>query len=496
MVAKHEPYPSLPPGFHLLRGEEVINVRSYSSLPRPTDKPSSLRELYRLTSASNDEEVGSAGPAVAALAAESDTTIPEHQGLYSAVFGRDSLRVAIDLVHHYPKLAQATILALAKVQGTTHNTHREEEPGRIIHEARDPHDPIAQELSARLGWQWPYYGSVDSTPEFIRTLSAYCQLKKDNHQFLLQDYVDKDGQPRVVADARIAAVNLMTRRMDGNTEGLLEHKAAFPTSIENQVWKDSWDSYHHSDGTMANHTAGVASIEVQTVAHEALLDAADLYEQTLHKTAEAKELRERAKRLSSVVLRQFWTDDKGGYFVLGTDRDESGRLRQLKVRTSNMGHVLNSRLIEGSDEEHRYKREAIMRQLQSPEMLCISGIRTLASDEYRFREGAYHNGSVWIWDTHHIAKGARRHVDDPRFGAFADELDQRILNVVNEIGGFPEYVRGGESIEINTHVIDVKDETAGGRVNRVEQPPQEVQAWTVAAILATKRRRGRRGLSI
>lgn len=495
-MKEHERSQRLPPGFRLLEGEKLIQVKAYGSVPKPTARPSSLKELYRLTSASNDEEVGSAGPALAALASETDQVVPEHQGLYSVVFGRDSLRVAIDLVHHYPRLAQATILALAKLQGTTHYTHREEEPGRIAHEVRDPQDPIAMELTARLGWEWPYYGAVDSTPEFIRTLSAFCQLKKENYHFLLQDYIDKDGRPRVIADALIEAVNWTTTRMDTNPEGLLEYKAAFPTSIENQVWKDSWDAYHHSDGTIANHGSGIASIEVQTVAHEALLDAADLYEHALNKKTEADELRERARKLSKAVLQQFWTDEKGGYFVLGTDRDTSGNLRQLRIRTSNMGHVLNSRLIEGNDAEHRYKREAILRQLQSPEMLSISGIRTLASDEHRFREGAYHNGSVWIWDTHHIAKGARRHMNNPQFGEFADELDRRILSVVNEIGGFPEYVRGGDTIATNTYVIDVRDEKVGGRVNRVEQPPQEVQAWTVAAILATKRRRGRRGLSI
>lgn len=161
-----------------------------------------------------------------------------------------------------------------------------------------------------------------------------------------------------------------------------------------------------------------------------------------------------------------------------------------------MGHVLNSHLLEGDSEEYVHKRNAVLNQLMSPEMLAISGIRTLACDERRYRAGAYHNGSVWIWDTHHVAKGARRHsTTDTRFGAFADELDQRILQVVNTTGSFPEYVRGGDAIATNTRIIDVRDKTSR-RINRVEQPPQEVQAWTVAAILATKRRRDERGLPL
>src|SRR5690606_30664910 len=117
----------------------------------------------------------------------------------------------------------------------------------------------------------------------------------------------------------------------------------------NQVWKDSPDAYHHSDGTLANHTSGIASIEVQTTAYDALLDAALLYEDYLNTPDIAYTLREQAEELRSTILNEFWTDEKGGYFVLGTDRDELGNLRQLKVRTSNMGHTLNSRLLAGND---------------------------------------------------------------------------------------------------------------------------------------------------
>ena len=67
----------------------------------------------------------------------------------------------------------------------------------------------------------------------------------------------------------------------------------------------------------------------------------------------------------------------------------------------------------------------------------------------------------------------------------AKDLENRIQTIVNVIGEFPEHVRGGDVIAVNTRIIDVYDSKAK-RINRVEQPPQEVQAWTVAAILATK----------
>lgn len=478
--------------FKLLEGEEILRIKQYPRTISNLQKPSSLREIYRLTSSLSDADVGHNGPAVAALPRASAEAVSEHQGLYQVLFGRDSLRVAIDLAEYYPKLAEQTILRLAELQGLEDYAAREEEKGRIVHEARSADDPIAQRLSAELGWEWPYYGSVDATPEYVRTVSRHCKLNHGTHvEFLLSRYHDRTGRERTIADSLRGATDWMLGRFAMNDEHILEYKSAIPKGIENQVWKDSWDAYHHADGTLANNDKPIASIEVQVTTYDALLDAAELYETVLDDHAYAKRLREYATRLEQAIHTIFWTDEKGGYYVLGTDRGDDDELRQLKVRTSNMGHVLNSRLLEGDDPFKVERRQAIFRQLQSDELLAKSGIRTLATDEIRYREGAYHNGSVWIWDTHHIAKGLRRHAE-PEFKAFANELDDRILHIVDIIGGFPEYVRGSSAdISVNEYVVELIDHINGGRINKVEQPPQEVQAWTVAAILATKRRRSK-----
>lgn len=499
-------------GIRLLPHEKLLGIISHE--PRMFHgPPSSVEQMMRLTGSPEPHFIGFHGPSVASLAfdvatktsvssddleAPHDTedimvAVPDHLRLYEVVFGRDSLRVAIDLITSYPQLGRATVLRLAELQGVTFNQNREEEPGRIVHEARDKDDPIAQSLSERLGWGWPYYGSVDATPEFIRTLTAYCRLTEENQGFLSQEYTDRAGETRSIAYALDMAVEWILRRLDSNNEGLLEFKSVLPKGIENQVWKDSWDAYHHADGSLANHQQGIASLEVQVTTFDALLDAAYLYHNVLDDENKAAYLRRRATRLEAVILDAFWTEDKGGYFVLGTDRDAQGKLRQLKIRTSNMGHVLNSRLLEKDDDASRRMREAVVQHILSPELLNISGIRTLASDELRFRPGAYHNGSVWLWDTHHIAKGLRRH----GYHQQADDLDSRLLNVITETKIFPEYVRGdNEPVpSINLKTIILWDHT-NKRENRVEQPPQEVQAWTVAAILAIKKRLESRGIRL
>lgn len=480
----------LPPDVRLLPGEELQNVIEHESRPKPP-KLSSLEQILRLTKAASADEIGKFGPSIAALAFTDQPNTPGHLRLYEVVFGRDSLRVAIDLISSFPELAKVTTITLAKLQGTEFNTQREEEPGRIVHEARDKDDPIARQLTEELGWGWPYYGSVDATPEFIRTLSSYCRVIDTDNEFLSTTYTNKDGAERTMADALTAAVDWIIRRLESNAEGILEFHSLLPRGLENQVWKDSWDAYHHSDGRLANHKAGVSSIEVQVTTYDALLDAAEIYEQTLDRGEEAAALREHAKKLKQTIFDIYWTEDKGGYFVLGTDRDPDGTVHPLKVRTSNMGHTLNSRLLEDGDHEIMRKREAVVKHLTSPELLNVSGIRTLASDEYRFRAGAYHNGSVWLWDTHHIAKGMRR----LGYREQADDLDRRVLKVVQATHSFPEYVRGDDALipHINHYTINIWD-SHSKRISKLEQPPQEVQAWTVAAILAIKKRMERRGL--
>ena len=478
------------PDYPLLPGETLLLIKHHEPRELPHEQPSSLREILRLTSAASPDQIGKTGPSVAAIAYTPPEQTPEYLKLYNTVFGRDSLRVAIDLISNYPELARTTLLELAHLQGLEDNAEREEELGRIVHEARAQDDPAAVRLTERYGWGWPYYGSVDATPEFIRTLTAYCQLSEENRAFLSQTYTDLHGRQQTISHALELALMWIERRLDSNPEGILEFKSTLPFGIENQVWKDSWDAYHHADGTLANHDKGVSSIEVQVTTFDALLEAADLFEDILDSPLRAKELRHKAEALKRTILSVYWTSDKGGYFVLGTDRSpHDGSLRQLKVRTSNMGHVLNSRLLQGDDPVFQKMIAIIVKHLHSPQLLNTSGIRTLASDEVRFRPGAYHNGSVWLWDTHHIAKGLRR----MGYRDFADDLDQRILHAVAITRAFPEYVRGDDSFtpSINTDTVIVYDKNAD-RENCVEQPPQEVQAWTVAAILATKRRLARR----
>jgi glycogen debranching enzyme len=405
--------------------------------------PDALGELCKLAGVERPEEIGLNGPVVGARV--SDANVGEEAlRLFEVVFGRDSLTVAMLVADLFPRLLEATVQHLAGFQGRQFDARREEEPGRIAHEIRDPATPGH--------WGFPYYGSVDATPLFI---SACTRAIERRPAFAPE-----------VGEARDAAVEWLIRRLAADELGLLSFQRANPYGLENQVWKDSWDSMSHADGTVCNHEAPVASVEAQALAYDALLDAGRLDE---------------AQRLQRAVEEWFWLDDaEGGFYAIGIDRDPaSGAPRRLTTRASNMGWLLRSRLLD--EPELAERRRRIVDLLLAEEFLADGGIRTLSSREVRFRPRAYHNGNAWGFDTYLISLGLARH----GFTDEARELQRRLLAACRATHRFPEFVAGGESGSelIAKRIVDVYD-SVNERMNRVEQPPQEIQAWTVASVVA------------
>jgi glycogen debranching enzyme len=276
-----------------------------------------------------------------------------------------------------------------------------------------------------------------------------------------------------VHDSLEAAVAWLLQRLTEDDLGLLSHLRANPHGLENQVWKDSWDSMSHPDGTICNHEAPVASVEAQALAYDALVEAAGLQR--------APALLEAADRLERTVEEHLWIDDpEGGFYAIGVDRDPtSGAPRPLRTRASNMGWLLASRLLDAP--EHSERRERLVDLLLSEEFLAEGGIRTLSAREARFRPRAYHNGNVWGCDNYLISLGLARQ----GFRDEAQELRRRLAAFCRATHRFPEFVAGGEpgSALIAKRIVDVYD-SRNERVNRVEQPPQEIQGWTVAAMVA------------
>ena len=436
------------------------------------DNGALVRVLCELGRVDRLSELGTRGPLLASAGAYS---------LFHCLFGRDAIRMAMDLLDDFEAVSCATLLNLARLQGVSDNPRSEEEPGRILHEFRAPDDPIAIRL-VDAGWDLPYYGAVDTTPQWVNLLGAHCA--RYGSGLLDEPLIDRAWRLITVRDSLLAAIGWIVRRMDDPVGGgYLWVRRAGPHGIANQVWEDSFDSHYHADGSLFDGTRPYAPIAVQGYAYDALLVGADLLGRSpgsLHFDPEW--LRGRARRLRERVLSEFWQPDLGTFAqALALELHESAR--PARVIASSPGHLLASRLLDGPDAAP-FRQRLIARFAES-DLLGGAGIRTKSTTAPRFRAGAYHNGSIWPMDTGVIADGLRRHGADRA----ADDLDWRTLAGCRVAGGFPEFLRGDVdgSVRVNTEIIEVVQD---GVRNRLEQPPQANQGWTATRVWRILRRNG------
>ena len=426
------------------------------------------------------------------------------QGIYDVFFPRDAHVVADILsAERFLPLTRSTIMASFEKMGVADNYTSpkglldEQEVGKVPHEIREPDDPLAQRLTTQKDWGWPYYGAIDTTGKNVRSIARYVKDSQEGIDFLQARFMGRDGVERTVEQGLRMNLEWILQRMSLNAEGLVESLDKNPKHHPNQSWADSPESFHHADGSWAEHhpenNHGVAALDVQGETYAALKGAIELYE-ALGNTALAAELKERANNLRAKVLEHFWVDDPehfGGYFGRGTDRDVQGNLRVLAIRTSDMGILLDSGLLDDDDSdetlsaEMKFKREAVISNLLSGEMRCPSGIRTLSSDSVRYSPDRYHNGASWPWTTYYAARGMERY----GYQEESKDLKRCVLRSYASTGVLGEYFSGDANPErlLVDQKVKVEDPTLPTEnIYAVSQAAQLQQAWTAAGVLAIK----------
>jgi glycogen debranching enzyme len=450
----------------LKRGEKIVLEKSIFALDDAIFKPSNRPSLDSAISMIVGSQSGFEIPfAAVPLSHHADMA---EQNLFRCLFGRDSLLISDLLKNQRPEMRLSVVLALASVQGASFDALSEEEPGRIAHEVRDAHDLRGLEIAARANWKFPYYGSVDATLIWLRVLA---EISVADPAIL---DIEVGGLP--LWRRAVLATQWVLRRLD-TPSGLIESHRANPNGISNQVWKDSGDSYMHSDGTLAKG-GSTASIETVAEVFDALLAARSIQE--LHPDSSwpigRKELQERALKSQSRLFDLMWLGDR---FALGTERDETGRQRPFDSQASNQGRLLDSQVLEGNEFESF--RIVIAQALCDTDLLGATGLRTLSKAHVSYRPGGYHTGSAWPMDGIFAARGLARH------GLLRESklLAERTKFAIESFGGYPEFFRGDWPSNglISTSVVEVFSEGGGlgGARNRVSQPPQIIQGWTVGA---------------
>ena len=342
---------------------------------------------------------------------------------FARLFGRDACISAWQLLDHDPRIAAATIRALARCQGATFDRRREEEPGKIAHEVPvRPEDRIRLELRKSFRWGFPYYGSIDATSWWIRLTDAYVTATGDR---LLLDEVRPNLDRAawwMAGPARIGARDLVA------------YRRVNPAGLEHQGWRDS-------DLGTVPIVPPVAVVEAQGY-HAAAAEALARL---------GIDPPEAAAPDPGVFHDAFWMPDEGTYgLAVGGD----GRL--VDIVTSNAGHLLGTPIIDG---EHA---ASVADRLFAGDLWTPGGIRTHSTADAHFDGDSYHRGSIWPHDNWVIHQGllaiGRAHD--------AARVRTAVLDALCELELIPElYAVDGER----------------PRALAVAQP---VQAWASGAVLA------------
>jgi glycogen debranching enzyme len=297
---------------------------------------------------------------------------------FMAVFGRDSVLTSFQALPFAPQLARSTLRTLALLQGTRVDDFRDEEPGKILHELRYGEMTAFEERP-----QSPYYGSADATPLYL---------------ILLDEYERWSGDAALVRQhepiAR-AALRWIEEYGDRDGDGYVDYQRKRETGLENQCWKDSWNSILFADGT--NSALPRATCEIQGYVYDAKRRMARLARQFWADPALADRLEQEATDLKARFNRDYWLEERR-CFALARD----GQGRMVDSITSNIGHLLWSGIV---DDE---KTPDVVAHLMGDALFSGWGVRTMAEGEGGYNPIGYHVGTVWPHDNAFIALGLAR----------------------------------------------------------------------------------------
>ncbi len=297
--------------------------------------------------------------------------------LYLALFGRDTLTSAWMASMLSPGMMNGVLAELAKWQGTRTDDWRDEDPGRMLHEAHTgPVETLNFNPRAR------YYGSV--------TTSGF-------YPFVVSEYWHWTGDEEKVRPFIEPALKAMawkeTHDLDG--DGLYEYQTRSEQGTKNQAWKDSWDAIVYEDGTVVEPP--IATCEEQAFFYAAKLQMSELL-YWLGRKEESKRMFDEAEGLRRRINDRFWMPEEGFYAMA---LDPQGR--QVRSIASNPGHLIACGIPD------RDMVRQVANRLMADDLFSGWGVRTLSSNHPAFNPFSYHRGTVWPVEQGAFALGFARY---------------------------------------------------------------------------------------
>lgn len=404
------------------------------------------------------------------------------------IFGRDngmSARFVTDFDH---QTAWDALLTLASYQGMKYDLITQEALGRIHHEWRDYAAWDARwfdKLTVGLaGSVWGMqngklltYFAADTTATYIRLAHKYAT--RIDRSVLHRQVPQQDGSTVSLSESLVSAAAWIMSQVDET--GVFLVKRTNRWGLFYQTFCDSVSAYAWRDKKPADVTRAHSYIEAQAYALDALHDMVHM----LPGHPDVSKWRQTAKKMHSALIEQFW-DDEQHTFMPGLF-ERAGKLQRLDTPMITSGWVLNTSFWELLPRNnHRALIVKTVKRLFREDFLTDVGLRTrsAAVDEPLGATIDYHGSqTVWPMFNFMVIEGLRRH----GLYRLARQLENRILNGINAIGNFPEFM-----IVDREGVVHTADKRAKARLRSQMIPEQNIAFTVTPAITLAYRRTYRR----
>ncbi|HEV3410468.1 MAG TPA: glycogen debranching N-terminal domain-containing protein [Chthoniobacterales bacterium] len=298
--------------------------------------------------------------------------------IYIALFGRDTLTAAWQSGLIGSEMMRGTLPRLAELQGKEVNDWRDEQPGKMLHQAdTGPLPELNINPLAR------YYGSITTSGFYPVAVSELWHWTGDKE--LVRPFIEP----------ALKALRWLDEFGDFDRDGFYEYQTRSERGVRNQAWKDSNDAIVYEDGAQVE--TPIATCEEQGFVYLAKLHMSELL-WWFDRKDEAKRFYREAGELKKRFNDAFSVEPQG-FIALGLDPDK----RQIRSVASNAGHCLASAIVDESLVERTANR------LMADDMFSGWGVRTLSSWHPAFNPYSYHLGSVWPVEQATFALGFMRY---------------------------------------------------------------------------------------
>ena len=322
--------------------------------------------------------------------------------IYIALFGRDTLTAGWQAAMASTSMMSGALYELPKWQGKVENDWRDEEPGRMLHEAHT--GPLA---ALNYNPRSRYYGAATTSSFYPIVVSE------------LWHWTGNKNLVRPLLKPALLGLQGKDRYSDRFGDGFYNYETRSSLGNRNQGCKDSGDAIVYEDGSQVEPP--ISTCEEQAFVYAAKLHMSEML-WFMGDRDLARRLFHEASELKNRFNDRFWMP-KEEFFALGLD----AKRRQIRSISSNPGHLLACGIV------HKDLAASVARRLLRDDMFSGWGVRTLSSKHPAYDPYSYHRGSVWPVEHGTFAMGMMR------FGLI-EEL-HTIARAMFEVSTFFDYNR-------------------------------------------------------